>query len=157
MTQSTEDLVAESQKFMQERSERVRLLGTQIGNAVAALNLGIIEVHLPYRGYGDEGSTECLQIVNGEMAEGDSSTPKVINCITESGVTVQDAMDEIFCLAEEIHFDGWENGTGASGVVIVDVRKGTVRVEHSWIIEATEDDTFDFALPATDSLPDSEP
>lgn len=157
MTQTPADLVAEAKKAMQERSQRVRLLGTHVANAVAALNLAIIEIHLPYRGYGDEGTTECLQIVTSEMAESDGAEPKVINCVTESGVSVQDAMDEIFCLAEEIHFDGWENGTGASGTVIVDVKTGTVRVEHSWIVETTEDDTFDFAPLAAGSLAESQP
>ena len=155
MTYDPIEMAAETKQAMDARSDRVKSLARHVATALAALDPAIVEIHLPYRGYGDEGSTECLQVINNETGEPDVAGPTVLNCMTTDGITVQNAMDEIFCLAEEIHFNGWENGTGAQGSVIVDVKNGTAKVEHSWIVETTEDETFDFAPSEPPSQTDS--
>lgn len=145
MTYDPIQMAAETKKAMDDRSDRVKLLAKHVATALAALDPEILEIFLPYSGCGDSGCTDNLIVVHGETAKTELAPPKVTNCVTEGGITIENAMDEIFCLAEELHFEGWENNNGGSGTVIVDVKSGTAKVEHSWIVETTDDETFDFA------------
>ena len=95
-------------------------------------------VRIDYDGGGDEGQVHEISAftANGKPANLPSAKCDKHQLNFDGSVTVDtvDLSDAITNLAEsalEALYDGWENGEGAFGEVVIDVANGSVSLEHS--------------------------
>ena len=95
-------------------------------------------VRIEYDGGGDEGQ---VHEVSAFRADGEAANLPSVECdqhqlnfdgsVTVDTVDLSDALTNLAESAIEALYDGWENGEGAFGEVVIDVAKGTVALEHS--------------------------
>ena len=99
---------------------------------------GIALVKIEYDGGGDEGQ---VHEVSAFTADGKPANLPSVECdqhqlnfdgsVTVDTVDLSDALTNLAESAIEALYDGWENGEGAFGEVVIDVANGTVSLEHS--------------------------
>lgn len=95
-------------------------------------------VRIEYDGGGDEGQ---VHDVSAFSAEGKPANLPHAECaqhqlnfdgsVTVDTVDLSAALDNLAESALEALYDGWENGEGAFGEVVIDVASGRVTLEHN--------------------------
>jgi hypothetical protein len=99
---------------------------------------GITLVKIEYDGGGDEGQ---VHEISAFTADGKAANLPSVECdqhqlnfdgsVTIDTVDLSDALTNLAESALEALYDGWENGEGAFGEVVIDVANGTVLLEHN--------------------------
>lgn len=98
---------------------------------------GVTRVEIEYDGEGDEGSV-CDVLA---YQDGIPRALPNIECtlvalhyggrVEESTVSLEHALSEFASNAVSARFEGWENGTGARGEIVIDVETEAVSLEHN--------------------------
>lgn len=135
MSTNTNDLMAE---IAEHHRKRVADAQSELARLVAeARAQGYRSIVYPYNGCGDSGAIE-----NPEQVEPDT--------LPASGALLDQIADQCCKLLPA----GWEINEGSQGAIHVDIAAGTIRIEHEWNIERTQDETFHYELAPGKRLPD---
>jgi hypothetical protein len=93
--------------------------------------LGYANVTIHYHGSGDEGFIEDIY----------SGKP---DSTSDYEAIQRDLFEKLrylgYALLEE-HYGGWENDSGASGDIVIDVQARKTIIHHGWIVESTQNET----------------
>lgn len=99
--------------------------------------LGVTQITAVYGGSGDEGQTEEALFWAGKAQ-------------VEVPRALQSFFDALLDSLVNKHADGYENGDGGHGEVIVDVVKGTYKVNHNNCIVVDEPEKFKGKISMTE-------
>lgn len=106
---------------LQRERENARQTFTELCAALKEMNVS--EVRIQYDGYSDSGAVEDVS------AKGPDGEEVEIPASFEG---------ELAGAAEFLLPDGWENGEGAFGEIVLDVASRRVTREHNWRFESSE-------------------
>ena len=108
-------------------------------------------VRIEYDGGGDEGQVHNVSACSADgkpanlpRAECDQHRLNFDGSVTVDSVDLSDALTNLAESALEALYDGWENGEGAFGEVLIDVTSGRVALEHNsrFVSYETEEHTL---------------
>jgi len=83
----------------------------------------IVRIEAEYNGSGDGGEVESVTLTRADGTTSDG---------------IPDGLEELLWSVAYTAHPGFENDEGGRGTVVIEA--GTVRIEHSWYVEITEDD-----------------
>lgn len=128
----------------ERRSESVHPANKKaLFDALAAAK--ITQVIVTFDGYGDSGQVEDISALSGgetvDLPTGEINIARAVwgrEDITESTMSVEDAVEQLaYDFLSETH-PGWENNDGAYGEFTFDVETETITLDHNERYTATE-------------------
>ena len=137
MTDMT-SMIADFASRQEERHEKRKLkLDHLKAVTLAALRTAeIASVEITFDGYGDSGSIDDITCLSADASIADC--PEVQVAAPDGGesetepprtIPLSDALEEIGCIALELHHPGWEINEGSAGALEIDVAAGTFILE----------------------------
>lgn len=107
--------------------------------------LGFTFVVMPYNGSGDEGFTEDAQYftTEEEPEDDDNQGSDGSDVIPEKlSKAVANVLDDAICE----QYPGWGDNEGSTGRMILDIKKKTLKFDHSWYTTETVSEDSEFEL-----------